>query len=224
MSIPAEHMAAIQQLAGEQEADKGAEQGEEEKPPVAPASADVEELKAANKALADRLSRAERLAEEALKRPSTVVNQQPTAQKEYDWDNMTTKDIVGVVIDQIQQSNQQISQAVGFELARIRLEGQIERAAEKYDDFMDYSADIVQKVKEKEGKITPAEAYLLIKAERGETPGKRKEADVKKEDGAERSPTGVRPGSAPAGVRQQKPPANSNEAATRAFKQVFRGR
>lgn len=215
MSIPAEHLARLQN-AGVTEEPTPVPAAPEQLELPAPDPA-VEELKTQNKALMDRLDRQERLVTETLKaaqRP--VVVNPPTDTKEPDWDNMTTKDIVQSVIGEVRKGHVEMAQSFGFELAKIRLEGQIERAIEKYPDFLKYGDEIVELTKTKNGQITPVEAYTLVKARHTEETSEKEETDKK-----EKSKSGVVPTSQRSGAKPPPAPKDIKEAATRAYNEVF---
>jgi len=203
MSIPAEHLQRFQPN----------DQGQMELPGVeAPPPTEATEAAALTEhdvELARATARADAF-EEALKsRPEPAPQQVPQPpQPQPAWEEMTTKDIVQMVIKEVRQGDQQTRNQVGYEILKLKLEQQINQAQEAYPDFMEYSDEVVKISQEKGGAVTPVEAYQLAKARRQQTASRRPAAAG-----------GQRPGTAKAA--QPKPPANMREAASRAFEEVF---
>lgn len=215
MSLPPEHLARLQGQDVPEEPTAPTPQPETPAEPEPEVT--TQQLLAQNRQLADRLERAERLVMTSLQQgqqQNAPASPAPPA-SEPDWDNMTTKDIVATVIGEIKKGSESTRQELGVEIAKIRLEQQVVQAIDKYPDFLQYREDVVRITAEKDGRISPAEAYILAKTRRGEAiPTARTLAAPS---------SGARPGSGGT-AKPQPAPANSRDAATRAFKNVFGGR
>jgi ketosteroid isomerase-like protein len=209
MSIPADHMARLQdEASAEKPAEVVANAASDETSELRTALAEVQE---SNKQLLARVEQSERVAVAAAGRQdATPAEPQP----EPEWDKMTTKQIVEVVIEAMQDEVGKVRQELGTAIIAGRLEVQIEKAMGKYPDFMEYSQDVVKITQEKDGKITPEEAYVLAKK-------RREDSNPKAEtDGKPKVVTGARP--ATRGVPKPEVKAtNAREAANKAFHKVF---
>jgi hypothetical protein len=214
MSIPAEHLAAVQHIRG-QEADAAPEPVvEETRDEVADLKASLARLEESNTQLKARVEQSERVATAAASRQD-VAPAEP--QPEPEWEKMTTKQIVEVVIEAMQDEVGKVRRELGTAIIADRLERQIEKAMDKYPDFMEYSQDVVDITKEKNGNITPVEAYKLAKDRRAETNPKSAEP-VKSapSSGARPSTTGAR--------KAEVKPTTARESALKAYQKTFGGK
>lgn len=199
MSIPAEHLARLQ-----------SDQPGPEQLSIPEVEAVAPEITQTDVDLAAATARADALQEALRTRPEPAHQPPPPPPPAPVWEEMTTKDIVQMVIHEVRKGDQQTRQELGYELVKIKLEQQINQAQEQFPDFMEYSEDVVRISQEKGGAVSPVEAYHLAKARRGQSPAAARRSSV---------PTGTRPGTARAAG--PKPPVNMRDAASRAFNEVF---
>jgi hypothetical protein len=208
VSIPAEHLERMQ---GKEEPEQsGAEQAQPS------AEERLAALEAENAILKDQNTKAQQA---LLKIIEAEPEETPAAKpaepvKEPDWDNMSTKEIIKAVLGEVQKGQAAVAQGLMTELTKVKLQMQIERAAEKYDDFFEYAEDVVAVHKEKQGTITPEEAYILAKKRRADGAAAKAEAEKKK------IAAGVKPGSQGA-AKPVPPPKNMREAAKAAYAETF---
>src|SRR6185503_615332 len=218
MSVPEEHLSAVRGLLGEPEPPK-------EETPTGEAEEDprdirIRELETKERELLDRLhanvSHVSKILESSTER--RVENKKEEAPP--DFDNMTPAQFAKYTIDTVREEIGTLRQETGFEIVKMRLEGQLEALNERDPEgFQKHADDIVRIMKDKGGKITPAEALTLAKAEaRGNAPSEEEKQPVRRV-----APTGTPPGRSTSS-KPAPPPANARLAAEKNFKTIFKTR
>src|SRR3990167_9246653 len=210
MSIPAEHLERMQgQVIDKQEPDK-------QEPDV---NERLAALEAENTVLKDQNTKAQTALLKLIETPEEPEKPAAPAEpvKEIDWDNMSTKEIVQVVLGEAQKGQKAVAGALMTEVNKVKLQLQIERAAEKADDFFEYADEIVAIHKEKQGTVTPEEAYILAKQRRVN-----KAAADKTEAEKKAVTTGAKPGSS--GAKPAPPPKSMRDAAKSTYAEIFGGK
>jgi hypothetical protein len=139
---------------------------------------------------------------------------------------MTAKDMVQYVIQHVDAVNRNTAEQLGKAIIGIKLEGQIERLADRvgWDKFMTVKDAIVDKYREKNGTLTVAEAYTLVTGEKVDTRATPSSEASKDGDKGTSNSNGAATGRRPGSGGSSKPspaPKTSREAATQAFTEVF---
>jgi hypothetical protein len=115
----------------------------------------------------------EDLAEEAKgKKPDTTQPRQP----DKDLDEMTPRELAQYIVNVIGDHFTPVANDLQVQIQTIKVSQEIDRAAAKYDDFWDMHEDIIR-IGTENPSLSIEKAYKLAKAERGETPIKKKDKD-----------------------------------------------
>jgi hypothetical protein len=218
MSIPEEHLKALGgNLLGEPPKPPAPEPEPEPEPQPDPRDAMIEELRQQNRELSRKMDQQAGLVAKMVDQTSERPVQRTEA-AEPDFESMTPAQLARHVMESVKEGHDAIRRDLGFEIVRMRLEGQLTSLHESDPEgFEKHSEDIVRIVKEKGGKVTPAEALAIAKSQAAPVAPKEETPPPAPRRVAS---TGTVPGRSTA--RQAPAPVKtSREAATRAYENIF---